>query len=146
MRCESYREKFVNEELSGNERLEFEQHLKTCEDCRDFYQSYENMKDVIKLRYSFEPSNDLQSRIVKGIQRRENFKKMAKFAFPTAAVILFGTFYIVGGSLTGGGRLYEKAVSAGISMLNSDNAATSTYANSSNLSYLVKIKYASDQF
>ncbi len=146
MKCEDYREKFVNEELNREERQEFEDHIKTCRSCREFFQSYENLKDVIKLRYSFEPSNDLQSRIVKGIQRRESFKKMAKFAFPTAAVILFGTFYIVGGSLIGGNQLYEKAVSTGISMLNSDTAATSTYANSSNLSYLVKIKYASDQF
>jgi len=59
----------------------------------------------------------------------------------------FLVFYIV----TPAGKqdfAYDKAVSAGISLLNSQPGTTLTYAKTtkSNLDYLLNIKYVSDQF
>jgi|UniRef100_A0A7V3VSA7 predicted anti-sigma-YlaC factor YlaD len=150
MKCEEFREKFIHEELNELERVEFEEHLKKCESCRFFVNNYKKVKDSLKLLYTFKPSDELEENILYGIKKRIMLKKALIFGVPGIAAVAmsaFLAFYIV----TPAGKqdfAYDKAVSAGISLLNSQPGTTLTYAKTtkSNLDYLLNIKYVSDQF
>ncbi len=143
MECKEYREKFIHEKLTESERDEFKEHLKDCAECRAFVENYNKMKEFMKVRTEFKSSGNLKSKIVSKVKFRNRTRLLFKIALPTAAVIVFGTFY-VSNPFSANRVAYEKVASTGIKMLNSSYA---TPVNSqSNLDYLVKIKYASDQF
>ncbi len=150
MKCEEFREKFVQGELDEFEKAQFDQHLKTCEGCRTFVQNYQKIKDSLKLLYNFKPSEKLRDNVIDDIRRRTMARKTLIFGLPgfaAAAVSVFFAFYIF--SPVGKQSFaYDKAVSAGISMLKSNSGITLSSAQSanSNLDYLVKMKYVSDQF
>ncbi|BBJ27310.1 anti-sigma factor family protein [Athalassotoga saccharophila] len=148
MKCEEFREKFINEELSQEEKAQFEEHLKVCVSCRVFVQNYQKIKDGVKLLYTFKPSKALEEKIVSRIQRKEKIKKGLIFGVPTAAVAVsvILAFYVFNPAVNSN-FAYDKAASAGISLLKSEPGTTLTYAQSnSSLDYLLKIKYVSDQF
>ncbi len=143
MKCEDYREKYIHENLSEKEQAEFIDHLEKCAECRVFVENYNQMKEFIKIRTEFRSSSNLKNKIVSRVRLRNTTKRIFKVALPTAAVVVLGTFYVMN-PFSARHVMYEKVASTGIEMLNSNNA---TPANSlSNLDYLVKIKYASDQF
>ncbi len=143
MECEDYREKFVHEELTEKEQSEFKEHLKNCAECRAFVKNYNQMREFIKLRTEFRASNILKNKIVSRVKFKNATKRIFRVALPTAALIVLGTFYTMS-SFSTKDVMYEKVALSGIKMLNSNPA---TEVNSqSNLDYLVKIKYASDQF
>lgn len=148
MKCEEFRRKFVNEELSENEKIQFEEHLKVCVSCRIFVHNYQRVKDGVKLLYTFKPSKALEEKIISAIRRKERIKKGLIFGVPGAAVAvsILLAFYVFNPAANSN-FAYDKAVSAGISLLKSQPGTTLTYAqNNSNLDYLLKIKYVSDQF
>ncbi len=143
MNCNEYREKFVHEEMSQEEREEFAEHIKHCLGCRRFVEKYNGARDFIKFRTEYVPSKFLEEKIVSKIKRKKSIKRLYKIVVPTTAVIIMGLFFVAK-PLSGRQIMYEKVASAGIEMLSS-NHATQTNTNS-DFSYLVKIKYASDQF
>jgi len=150
MRCEEFREKYIHDEMTEEEKHQFEIHLKTCESCRVFVQNYQKIKDGIKLLYTFKPSKALEENVISKIRRKEMVKKGLIFGLPgvaAVAVSMMMVFYVFNPNVSSN-FAYEKAVSAGISLLKSEPGTTLTYAQTgnSNLNYLLKIKYVSDQF
>lgn len=150
MRCEEFREKFVNDELNDDEKSQFKEHLKVCLSCRTFVQNYQKVRENLKLIYVFKPSSALGEGILSKIHRKESIKKGLIFGLPGVAAVAISmvmVFYIFGSSASSN-FAYDKAVSAGISLLKSQPSTTLTYAETgnSNLNYLLKIKYVSDQF
>ncbi len=150
MRCEEFREKYINDEMTEQEKYQFEVHLKTCENCRVFVQNYQKIKDGIKFLYTFKPSKALEESVISKIHRKEVMKKGLIFGLPGIAAIAVSmtmVFYVFSPAVNSN-FAYEKAVSAGISLLKSQPGTTLTYAQTgnSNLNYLLKIKYVSDQF
>ena len=143
MDCNEYREKFVHEEMSQKERKEFAEHIKHCSGCRSFVEKYNDARDFIKFRTEYIPSKFLEEKIISKIKAKKSIKRLYKVAVPTVAIMVVGLFFVIK-PLSGRQIMYEKVASAGIEMLNS-NHATQTNTNS-DFSYLVKIKYASDQF
>lgn len=150
MRCEEFREKYVNDEMTDQERDQFEDHLKKCESCRVFVQNYQKIKDGLKLLYTFKPSKALEESVVSRIHRKAVMKKGLIFGLPGAAAIavsMIMVFYVFSPSVNSN-FAYDKIVSTGVSLLKSEPGTTLTYAQTgnSNLDYLLKIKYVSDQF
>ncbi|GEM_PF-1365853 len=150
MKCEEFREKYINGEMTEQEKIQFEAHLKVCENCRTFVQNYQKIKDGLKLLYTFKPSKALEESVVSKIRRKEIMKKGLIFGLPGAAAVavsMIMVFYVFS-PFSNSNFSYEKAVSAGISLLKSEPGTTLTYAQTgnSNLNYLLKIKYVSDQF
>ncbi|MGC8545341.1 anti-sigma factor family protein [Athalassotoga sp.] len=150
MRCEEFREKYINDEMTDQEKLQFEDHLKVCESCKIFVQNYQKIKDGLKLLYTFKPSKALEESVISKIHRKAVMKKGLIFGLPGAAAVavsMIMVFYVFSPAVNSN-FAYEKAVSAGISLLKSEPGTTLTYAQAgnSNLDYLLKIKYVSDQF
>lgn len=143
MDCNEYREKFVHEEMSQKEREEFAEHIKRCSECRRFVEKYNDARDFIKFRTEYIPSRFLEEKIISKIKAKKSMRRLYEVAVPTVAVVIVGLFFVVK-PLSGRQIMYEKVASTGIEMLSS-NHATQTNTNS-DLGYLVKIKYASDQF
>lgn len=150
MRCEEFRKKFVNDELNDLDKIKFEEHLKTCSSCRIFVQHYGRVKESLKLLYTFKPSNALGESVVSKIHKKEMMKKGLIFGLPgftAVAISMVMVFYVFSPSMNSN-FAYDKVAAAGISLLKSQPSTTLTYAKtgSSNLDYLLKIKYVSDQF
>lgn len=143
MECEDYREKYIHENLTKEEQAKFIEHLENCTECRTFVENYNQMKEFIRIRTEFRSSSNLKNKIVSRVKFKNTTKRIFKVALPVAVVVILSTFYVMS-PFSARHVIYEKVASTGIEMLNSNHA---TPVNSlSNLDYLVKIKYASDQF
>jgi predicted anti-sigma-YlaC factor YlaD len=145
MNCNEYREKFIHEEMTPAEEKEFREHLKHCEGCRIFVEKYKNMRDLIKVRTDYVPSNELKTKIISRVKKRQTFKKLYKVSLLTGAIIVFGTFF-VWKPFTSGQNMYQRVASTGIEMLNTHSATSSNVSKNNDYSYLIHIKDVSDQF
>ncbi len=143
MECNEYREKFIHESMSRQEKEEFVEHIKRCSGCRRFVERYNGARDFIKLRTEYIPSEFLEEKILSKIKTKRSIKMLYKVAVPTAVIMIIGLFFVIK-PLSGRQIMYEKVASAGIEMLSSKR--TTRTSTNSDFSYLVKIKYASDQF
>ncbi len=150
MTCDEYRRKFVNEELTSEEKEAFDEHLKRCESCRTFVQNYEKMKELMKARLDFKPSESLKGRVVSKVKRRKIIKRVYMLAAPTMGVLIVGAFLMfkpIGANQS----LYAHLAAVGMEKLKGTPSASSTTLMNvnkiaSDYDYIVKIKYASDQF
>ncbi len=153
MDCNEYREKFINEEMTPEEKEAFIKHLKECEGCRAFVEKYKKMRDFMKIRTDYLPSNELRDKIVSTLNRKRTIKRLYTVTIPTAIIVIMGTFF-VWKPLLGTQKLYQTMTSVGIQTLNNKklfNAATSTNQDSTptitnDYTYIVQIKSVSDQF
>ncbi len=151
MNCNEYREKFINEELTPEEKKKFMEHLKECEGCRAFVEKYKKTQSFMRIRTDYIPSEELREKIVSNVRLKKTVKRLYAVVLPTAAMVVVGIF-LLGKPFINGQNLYQRVALKGIEMLRTTSSATASSATPSNAevgedySYLVHIKNVSDQF
>ncbi len=153
MTCDEYRKKFINEEMTAEEKEAFEKHLTVCEGCRKFVENYGKMKSLIKVRVDYTPSESLKGRVMGKIKKRRILKRAYTILAPTMAVMIIGTFLMFKPVGTNEG-VYARLAAFGVEKLKSNTSSTATSVSSQvqtsgvngDYGYMISMKYASDQF
>lgn len=95
--CDGMLEKaslYAENELSGNEKIDFENHLLVCENCRTIVEEFLELNNILKNIEALEFPEELDKRISKSIQNIVPVKKVRVFNYrkwsAVAAVFVIG--------------------------------------------------------
>jgi hypothetical protein len=87
----------IEEEITGEERLEITSHLEQCRECRKLFNEYAGLKSKTAAFYSSIDFNN-RSEALQKYSPRGNFIKRISIAFPVAASFLLGFLLIFNGA------------------------------------------------
>ncbi len=153
MTCDEYRKKFINEEMTAKEREAFEEHLKVCEGCKKFVEDYEKMRNLLRVRMDYTPSESLKKMVVGKIKRKKILKRVYSVLAPAMGVVVIGAFLMFKPIGTNEG-VYARLAAFGVEKLKGNVSANATSTLSqmptsnqgNDYDYMINMKYASDQF
>lgn len=95
---EKFSSYFLNE-MDDNERLKFEEELKTSIELRNEYENYKKLFDVIQITKSIKLSDEYSQNIIpvfrKKLERKQKFSAMIKFGYVFAVLLAFVVGYSV---------------------------------------------------
>lgn len=95
---EKFSSYFLNE-MDDNERLKFEEELKTSIELRNEYENYKKLFDVIQYTKSIKLSDEYSQNIIpvfrKKLERKQKFSAMIKFGYVFAVLLAFVVGYSV---------------------------------------------------
>lgn len=95
---EKFSSYFLNE-MDDNERLKFEEELKTSIELRNEYENYKKLFDVIQYTKSIKLSDEYSQNIIpvfrKKLERKQKFSALIKFGYVFAVLLAFVVGYSV---------------------------------------------------
>lgn len=95
---EKFSSYFLNE-MDDNERLKFEEELKTSIELRNEYENYKKLFDVIQITKSIKLSDEYSQNIIpvfrKKLERKQKYSAIIKFGYVFAVLLAFVVGYSV---------------------------------------------------